>query len=106
MLYSYKKPNLGFDNRLDHPTLFFVVSEDTTETLIFALGVILCILSSIEVLAFFFKHIPSMYNKAKFKCIEDSNSSGNEGSVSRGTFCWLFHATLLGNVKPVYNIMY
>ncbi len=65
MLFSYKKVDPGFDDRLQEPSLFDEVSVDTTKEVIFILGIFLCVFAGIQSVAFLFKYIPSVYNKAK-----------------------------------------
>ena len=67
MLFSYRKEDPGFDDRLDRAKLFGAMNEDSTKTFIYVLNVMQCVFAAIQVMAFLFKYIPSIYNKTKFE---------------------------------------
>ena len=75
--------DLGFDDRLDKPSLFDKMSQDSTETFIFVLGIFLCVFTSIQVLGFLFKYIPSVYSKAMFEFNDEAEKEISPNVVKK-----------------------
>jgi len=108
MLFSYKKVDPGFDDRLDKPSLFDSVSVEDTKYSIYILGVFLCAFATVQVMAFLFKYIPSVFNETKLEYDEKSEKATSVIELMRlraemiAKFIW----AMFSNPQLYYNLAY